>query len=437
MDFQMKSSYSWFYIAILSLGIGGGFAFLVAMSRTPFGYKYFPPDYMHHALAGHVVLAILLWLLSFTVVLWDIYLGDGTTGRFKNISHKISLLGPILVTISVLTGNGKAVTNNYVPTIIDPLFFIGLTLFITGFSINAVGYLKKGIKYLFARDILMNTVLISLIISIVMIFSLICSVFLNREHAEPIIFYERLFWTPGHIQQILNGSLLIIVWYTLLRKHGGEFRTWGFLKYANVLLLLSALFISSIQFFNDPVDKISIIAAEITYAFGLGLPVFLHIANIIRNLKRGNFGVAYITLILSMVIYTVGIAIAYGGFANDLRVPAHYHGAVTSLTLALMGLSYYLIRDIRSRVYGERLARFQPVIYGAGMFLFILGLFISGAFGAPRKTYGVAFTSDPVVLASLTIMGIGTILAVIGGMIFVAYITVTLLKGGRRYELSS
>jgi heme/copper-type cytochrome/quinol oxidase subunit 1 len=102
-----------------------------------------------------------------------------------------------------------------------------------------------------------------------------------------------------------------------------------------------------------------------------------------------------------------------------------------------MGLSFYLIRDIRIRVYGERFARFQPVIYGAGMFLFILGLFISGAFGAPRKTYGVAFTSDPVVLASLTIMGIGTILAVTGGIIFVTYITVTLVKGGKRYEMSS
>src|SRR4030067_1359393 len=182
---MIKSAYSWFYLAILSLGIGGGFAFLVAMSRTPFGYKYFPPDYMHHALAGHVVLAILLWLLSFSVVLWDIFLGDGIAGRFKNISHQISFLGPILVTISVLTGNGKVVTNNYVPTIIDPVFFIGLALFITGFSIKAIGYLKKGVKYIFSTDILFNTVLISLFISIVMILSLVSSLLLNREHAEP------------------------------------------------------------------------------------------------------------------------------------------------------------------------------------------------------------------------------------------------------------
>ena len=430
-----KAAFSWFYLAILSLGIGGGFAFLVAMSRTPFGYKYFPPDYMYHALAGHVVLAIILWLLSFTVVLWDIYLGDGIPGRIRGLSHKISLLGPVMVTISVLTGNGKVVTNNYVPTIIDPLFFVGLALFITGFSINAIGYLKNGIKYLLSTDILMNTVLMSLFISILMILSLLSSILINREFAEPLIFYERLFWTPGHIQQILNGSMLIIVWYALLRKHGGEVRRWGLLKYANVLLLFSALFIFVLQFVYDPLNKTSMIAAEITYAVGLGLPVFLHIVNIIRSLKKADYGVAFVALILSMVIYSFGIAIAYGGFANDLRVPAHYHGAVTSLTLALMGLSYYLIRDIRSRVYGERLARYQPVIYGAGMFLFILGLFISGAFGAPRKTYGIAFTSDPVVLASLTIMGIGTILAVTGGIIFVGYISVTLVKGRRRYEL--
>src|SRR4030065_1259036 len=104
--FHMKSTYKWFYLAVLSLGIGGGFAFLVAMSRTPFGYKYFPPDYMYHALAGDVVLAILLLLLSFTVGVWDIYLGDGIPGRIRGLSHKISLLGPVMVTISDLTGNG-------------------------------------------------------------------------------------------------------------------------------------------------------------------------------------------------------------------------------------------------------------------------------------------------------------------------------------------
>ncbi|MCK5308094.1 MAG: cytochrome C oxidase subunit I, partial [Zetaproteobacteria bacterium] len=68
------------------------------------------------------------------------------------------------------------------------------------------------------------------------------------------------------------------------------------------------------------------------------------------------------------------------------------------------------------------------VIYGVGMVLVILGLFVSGLFGAPRKTYGISFTSDPVVLSALTVMGIGTLLAVAGGILFVFYTTMSLLK---------
>lgn len=419
-----KYPYKWFFLAVLSLGLGGGFAFLVAMSRTPFGYRFFPPDYMYHALAGHVVLAILLWLLSFTVVLWSRYF-KGVEWKY---SYMISLSGIILVTLSVLTSKGAAVPNNYVPTIVDPMFFTGLSLFFLGFSINVLGYLKEALRHLRSQDILLNTISVSVLISFVMIAAMLYSLLVNHEAAEPFLYYERLFWTAGHIQQILNGAILVSVWYALLRILEGQGKSWGFLRHANFILLLSSVFLFGVQIFVDPVERISRIAAELIYTIGLGLPVFLHIANILKSLRRKNRGVAYIALTLSVAIYIAGVAIAYSGFGNDLRVPAHYHGAVTSLTLALMGFSYYLIREITYKVYGERIARVQPVIYGAGMLLFILGLFISGAFGAPRKTYGVAFTSDPIILSALTVMGVGTILAVTGGILFVAYIAMSLLK---------
>lgn len=461
----LRYTYRWFFLAIVSLGLGGGFAFLVAMSRTPFGYKYFPPDYMYHALAGHVVLAILLWLLSFTVVLWSRYL----KGLEWKYSYLISLSGIILVTLSVLTSSGMAVPNNYVPTIVDPLFFAGLSLFSLGFSINVFGFLKEALRHLRSQDILLNTLSVSVLIAALMVAAMLYSLFSHREAAEPYLYYERLFWAPGHIQQILNGAILVSVWYVLSRMLGMDSKSWKFLRYANLTLLLSAILLFTLQMFIDPVDKLSKVAAEVTYTLGLGVPIFLHIGNILKKLFTtsrhpepsgchpelvsgspngsyfeilkpvqgditdygGNKRVASIALILSMTIYIAGVAIAYSGFGNDLRVPAHYHGAVTSLTLALMGYSYYLVREMTHRVYGERIARVQPVIYGVGMLLFILGLFISGAFGAPRKTYGVAFTSDPVVLSALTVMGIGTILAVTGGILFVTYITISLLKNQR------
>ncbi len=72
------------------------------------------------------------------------------------------------------------------------------------------------------------------------------------------------------------------------------------------------------------------------------------------------------------------------------------------------------------------------MIYGSGMFLFILGLFVSGAFGAPRKTYGMDFTSNPMVVAALSVMGLGTLLAVSGGIIFVYYASASLLREWRK-----
>jgi hypothetical protein len=244
---------------------------------------------------------------------------------------------------------------------------------------------------------------------------------------RPLIYYERLFWTPGHIQQILNGTLLVSVWYVLQRMVGIE-RNWRLLKFVNVVFLVSAGALFIIPFISDPISKNSKIAAEIIYAVGLGVPIFLHAANILRGLKGDFKSVSSVSLVLSMVIYFFGVAIAYSGFGNDLRVPAHYHGVVTSLTLALMGVSYYLIKKgFKRRIFGGKIAKVQPIIYGIGMILFILGLFVSGFLGAPRKTHGVAFATDPVVLSALTVMGIGTLLAVTGGILYVFYTSMTLI----------
>lgn len=416
-------AYKWFYLAILSLGLGGGFAFIVAMSRTPFGYKYFPADYMYHALAGHVVLAILLWLLSSTVVLWYYYLG----GRGWKSSYILSLTGILLIAVSALRGKGMAVPNNYVPTIVDTLFFSGLILFFTGFTVNILACIRKALKHINSSHVIFNALSISVIVAAGMVLALAYSFYTYVQPDEPFRYYERLFWTGGHIQQVLNATLLITVWYTLLQKLDVEIRSWKILKYTNLLLLLSTLVLFVFQIFFDPLSSISRGVAEMTYMIGIGIPLFFHIGNILRQIKVNKWSVGYISLIFSISIYVAGVLIAYSGFGNDLRVPAHYHGAVTSLTLGLMGLSYYLVREWKRRVAGERIARIQPVVYGVGMLLFITGLFISGTFGAPRKTYGIAFTTDPAVLIALTVMGIGTVLAVSGGVMFVTYISLSLL----------
>ncbi len=269
-------------------------------------------------------------------------------------------------------------------------------------------------------------------IALVMVVSMpVSAAFLTggRGSLEPAVYFERLYWTPGHIQQALNASLLVSAWYCLRARLLPTPQLSPLLKGANLTLLLSALLLFIITLFIDPLSKTSRAASEGVYAIGIGVPVFIHMVNVLRGLK-GDFSlIAYSSLLLSVIIYALGVMIAYSGLGDDLRVPAHYHGAVTGLTLALMGLSYYIINGSgRAPTPPHWLLKAQPLLYGAGMFLVITGLFVSGLLGAPRKTFGAGFTDDPLALASLGVMGLGTLMAVAGGVIFVYYTARGLIK---------
>ncbi len=428
---MMRNTYTgnWFILSITCLGLGGSFAFLVGMARMPFASSFIQPDYFYHALVGHVVLAILFWLLTSAIVLWSYHFNTQGAG---GMSFWLAVLGALLVAGSSLSGLGEPMLNNYVPVLVHPIFFIGLATFFIGFAMNVFHYMKHGVKGIHSDNIVTNALSAALFISVIMVAAVARSIALygadwGKYPAQML--FERMFWTPGHIQQILNGAMLVAVWYALGKiATGSELKSWGFLKTANKALIVSAFLLLFSAFFWDPLSMKFRVWAELVYAIGLGIPLFLHMANIVRQLKWDFKTPASVSLVISMAIYFIGVVIAYAGFQNDTRVPAHYHGAVTALTLALMGFAFHMISGYGLKIAFPRAARLQPYIYGAGMLLFIAGLFVSGLFGAPRKTYGVGWTDNPVILASLGMMGAGTLLAVIGGAIFVIYASVTLIR---------
>jgi heme/copper-type cytochrome/quinol oxidase subunit 1 len=62
----------------------------------------------------------------------------------------------------------------------------------------------------------------------------------------------------------------------------------------------------------------------------------------------------------------------------------------------------------------------QPWVYTAGQLLHVGGLAASGAMGIQRKTAGAAQGLDSLAAkAAMGVMGIGGLLAVIGGILFV------------------
>jgi heme/copper-type cytochrome/quinol oxidase subunit 1 len=91
---------------------------------------------------------------------------------------------------------------------------------------------------------------------------------------------------------------------------------------------------------------------------------------------------------------------------------------------------------INREVYLQRISRIQPYLYGLGVLIFSLGLFWAGSHGVPRKTAGVAQNLDSYgKIAGMGLMGIGGIIAILGGATFVINTIFSLLRR-RKIEIA-
>jgi len=124
-------------------------------------------------------------------------------------------------------------------------------------------------------------------------------------------------------------------------------------------------------------------------------------------------------LIWSLALFGAGGLIGLAITGSNVKIPAHYHGSIVGVTLAFMGLVYYLLPRMGFGRPQGRLARLQPALYGGGQLLHIVGLLWSGGYGVQRKVAGgeqVLHTAEQV--AGMGLMGLGGLLAVAGGVVF-------------------
>ena len=78
------------------------------------------------------------------------------------------------------------------------------------------------------------------------------------------------------------------------------------------------------------------------------------------------------------------------------------------------------------------MARWQPWVYGLGQLMHITGLVWSGGYGVQRKVAGseqvLRSTSE---VAGMGLMGLGGLLAVVGGLLFVIVVLRAMRAGAR------
>ena len=84
----------------------------------------------HEALVVHVDLSVLIWFLSIACMFWSM-LARGSA-LLSKAAQTCFILGMIFISISPADPNGVGVMSNYIPVIMSPLFFLGLSLLLCG-----------------------------------------------------------------------------------------------------------------------------------------------------------------------------------------------------------------------------------------------------------------------------------------------------------------
>lgn len=446
---QARDSARWLQLGVLSLGLAGLFAVLLVLSRMPGSESFFPwVDFFRIALVVHVDQSVLIWFLAMAGVVWSLVIpADPRLLIVQRIAFGLAITGTLGIALSAFTGGGGPLMNNYVPVLQRPFFFWSLGIFGLGIALQSM-LAFKGIKNIFGSSGRMHLPsLIAMTISIaviVCIFALITAWLQIPSSVAGQAYYEYLFWGAGHTLQFAYTQLLLLAWLLLALNSGVTVPTNS--RWIVWLLLLGVapvLLTPLIYLLYDTVTFESRTAFIRMMQFGGGIAAIpiglLVLFGLLKAGKADETGRPLRrSLWMSMLLFFAGGFIALLISGVNTIIPAHYHGSIVGVTLALMGLAYLLLPRLGYAPVKGRLADLQPWVYGLGQLLHISGLAVSGAMGIQRKTAGAAQGLDSLsTKAAMGVMGLGGLLAVIGGILFVWIMLRAFMQGRQDPEGAS
>ncbi|MBI5752223.1 MAG: cbb3-type cytochrome c oxidase subunit I [Hydrogenophilales bacterium] len=430
-DLRLGLARAWLWLALASLIGSGVMSILLVLSRTPYLQKIFPlVDFFRVALVVHVDLSVLVWFIAFAGVLWSLNGGK----RFILLAWSgwvASTAGAAAMTLAPFLGSGGPIMSNYVPVLEDPIFMSGLAFFGIGFTLLVLRSLLTAPKAGLRPDggaalaFGLNAASVS---AAVALFALLWSLMKVPMALEGKAYYEMLFWGSGHVIQFTYTLLMLVAWLWLANACGARIPLTP-----RIALLLFAIGLASV-FVVPPIylahDVTSVEHRQLLtwlMRFGGGLPILpMGLAVVIGLVRAGRPGrlapaqrPLHAALVSSLVLFAVGGLIGFLIQGSNVKIPAHYHGCIVGVTLALMGLAYHLLPRLGYAQPASRLATWQPYLYGFGQLLHIAGLVWSGGYGVQRKVAGseqVLRSTQEIV--GMGIMGLGGLIAIIGGLIF-------------------
>jgi heme/copper-type cytochrome/quinol oxidase subunit 1 len=251
-----------------------------------------------------------------------------------------------------------------------------------------------------------------------------------------VAYYEVLFWGGGHVLQFSWTLLMLVAWLALAEATGARVP----LSPRVVTLLfgigLAAAFITPAIYLAYDVGSVEhhrLLTWLMQFGGGLAIPpVALAVlwACVRHSRIEADQRPLRAALLTSIVLFGIGGVIGFFIHGSNVKIPAHYHGSIVGVTIALMGLAYLLLPALGFARPSARLATLQPYLYGGGQLLHVIGLVWSGGYGVQRKVAGseqVLHSTQEIL--GMGLMGLGGLIAVIGGVLFVFVILEAIYRG--------
>lgn len=425
---QQREALRWLQLGVFALALAGLFAILLVLSRSPGMEPFFPGvNFFRTALVVHVDQSVLIWFLAMAGLIWS--LARPSPGWSGQGAFYLVLAGTLGIALSAFVGEGAPLMNNYVPVLQRPLFFAALGLVGLGLMLRLFLLLAgTRLRHLFDRqaDALGVVAFTVAVACAAALLAILYTWVAMPPELEGTAYYEYLFWGGGHLLQFAYTQMLLLAWLVLLRAAGIRLPLSS--RVINILLLLGllpVLWALVIYAQHAAVSAGMRIAFTRLMQYGGGIPAvplgLLVMYALIRAAKqRAEQRPLRLALWFSLLLFGAGGILALLISGANTVIPAHYHGSIVGVTLALMGLAYVMLPALGYQAVRGRLATLQPILYGSGQLLHITGLALSGFMGIQRKTAGAAqgLESTSAKLA-MGVMGIGGLLAVIGGILFV------------------
>lgn len=437
---DLAGARAWLCLSLGTLLLAGIFAVLLVIGRLlPLLGVTAGGAFFKRCLVVHVDMALVLWFYAFLGGLVALLPCRRAAPGLLRAGAGVAAMGVLLLVTGLFNAGAAPVLCNYVPMLDHPLHVVALGTFALGLVLAlADGRLLPGREAVHgplavapAARVGVRAAAVAVLLALT---TLAASVASTPEGLLPEARWELTFWGPGHVLQAASACAMAAAWVWLLAPALGEAPVGRGAASAIFGLLVAPLLAAPLLAARGTTDAWVHGAFTDLMRFGIAPALLVLLALCARAILRARregrlprpLADARVTGFLASAGLTLlGVALGAAIAGSNTVIPAHYHASVGGVTASFMALTYLLLEPLGAPIPARLRpwTRWQAVLYGAGQVVFAVGFAFSGLYGLARKAYGaeqvVRTTSETVGLA---VMGLGGLVAVVGGALFITIV---------------